>query len=82
MTRGARDLLAEERADERAVYEHVGAKIRARRQELQLTQQELAAAVLLNRTSITNIEAGRQALSVASLLSIADALSTEPGDLL
>jgi transcriptional regulator with XRE-family HTH domain len=82
MTRGSRGLTVEERADERAVYERVGVNIRLTRQMAGLTQQELADEVLLQRTSIANIEAGRQALSVANLLSIADALSVEPGDLL
>lgn len=82
MVRGSRDLTVEERADERAVYKRVGAQIRHAREMAGLSQQHLADEVLLTRTSITNIEAGRQSVSVAVLLSIADALSVEPGDLL
>jgi transcriptional regulator with XRE-family HTH domain len=80
--RGSRGLTIEERADERAVYERVGAKIRARRQQFSLTQQTLADAVLMRRGSIANIERGHQGLTLPVLLSIADALSVEPGDLL
>lgn len=40
----------------------MGAKIRIVREALGLTQDDLATRVGLNRTSVTNIEAGRQRL--------------------
>ena len=43
-----------------------------------LTQEELAHRVHLKRTSITNIEKGRQKLLVHTLFDIADALDIPP----
>ena len=47
-----------------------------------MTQEALAQAVDLTRTSITNVERGRQKLLVHTLVSIADALGVVPGELL
>ncbi len=65
-----------------AVSRRVGARARDRRNDLGLTQRELAAAVGLTRSSIANIEAGRQEFSVANIVAIADALRTTVGALL
>lgn len=64
------------------IYSDVGNKIRQRREELGLTQQALASAVDLSRTSITNIEQGRQKLLVNTLFDIAKALEVSMADLL
>ena len=58
-------------------YASLGAKIRSRRYELGLTQQELSQLIGLSRTSITNIERGRQRLMADQLLAVANALDTQ-----
>lgn len=45
---------------ERELYEHIGYNIWKIRREKGLTQQQLADKMGLSRTSITNIERGRQ----------------------
>lgn len=52
----------------------LGPNIKALRKMARLTQAELAAKVGLERTSITNIENGRQTLNPRTLVLIADAL--------
>jgi transcriptional regulator with XRE-family HTH domain len=57
--------------------DEVGAEIRRLRTERGLRQQDLAELVGLERTSITNIEAGNQTLLLPVLRRIADALDME-----
>jgi transcriptional regulator with XRE-family HTH domain len=64
------------------VYEGLGRLIRARREVLKLTQDALASRVGLTRTSITNLERGRQKIQIHTLYSIAAALEVEPALLL
>ena len=52
----------------------VGAFVRALRCTRQLTQAELAERVGLTRVSITNIEGGRQSLTLDNFYLIVDAL--------
>ena len=52
----------------------IGKHIRALRKMQHLTQAELGAKCGLERTSITNIEMGRQALTTNSINAIAEAL--------
>lgn len=52
----------------------LGTKIKTLRNQAGLTQKQLAEQVGLERTSITNIEAGNQKLHVDSLTAIAAAL--------
>jgi transcriptional regulator with XRE-family HTH domain len=47
-----------------------------------MSQEEFAKAVGLSRTSITNIERGRQPVSLHTLYSMADILGIEAVDLL
>jgi transcriptional regulator with XRE-family HTH domain len=68
--------------DERAVYAEVGARIRATRRRLGLSQAALAEMCGLVRSSVTNIENGRQGMSLPLFLSLADALNVDPADLL
>jgi transcriptional regulator with XRE-family HTH domain len=58
----------------REVNAKLGAAVRARRNELAMTQGELAERIGLSRASIANIEAGEQALTVSALLNFARAL--------
>ena len=62
-----------------------GIAIREHRKRLGLTQAELAKALGMERTSVVNIEAGRQALSVEALVAAATAIRgtlSSPADLL
>jgi len=56
------------------VYEALGRRIRAARLHAGISQDELARRVRLTRTSITNIERGRQQIQVHTLYTIAKAL--------
>ena len=60
----------------------LGARIRARRVELELSQDALARLAGLHPTYISRIEAGLGNISVARLLPLAKALRTSAGDLL
>ncbi|HEY9372570.1 helix-turn-helix transcriptional regulator [Streptomyces sp.] len=60
----------------------VARNARALRKANGLSQADLAHAVGLSRASISNVEAGRQGLSVALLGRIADALGVPPAALL
>lgn len=65
-----------------ALYVAVGQNIRKAREKRGLTQAELASAVSLTRTSITNVERGRQRLLLHTLCDIAAALAVTPSDLI
>lgn len=60
----------------------VGARIKAERQAAGMSQAQLAVAIGMLRTSITNVEAGRQNLPLTTLALIAQALDCAVGDLL
>lgn len=65
-----------------AVHAAVGTRVRYIRETLGITQQDLARRVKLTRTSIANIEAGRQRLQLHTVEQLAAALSTSPRNLL
>ena len=60
----------------------LGAMVRARREQEGMTQSQLAGRVGMTRTSITNIEKGRQKVQLDTLYDIAAALDTSPAELL
>lgn len=64
------------------LYMAVGAAIREARKGAGLTQEVLASAVNVSRTSIVNIESGRQRLPIDLLFDIADVLGVEAASLL
>jgi transcriptional regulator with XRE-family HTH domain len=64
------------------LYSEVGGRIKAARGRLALTQGELGARVGLTRTSVTNIEAGRQKLLLHTLYRMAEVLQVPVVDLL
>lgn len=70
--------------DHQALYEEVGRRIREarKRREPPLTQEALGEMVSLTRTSITNVEKGRQKFLLHTLVDIAAALQVEPASLL
>lgn len=64
------------------LYQRIGEHIRQYRKACQLSQAALAQRVALSRTSITNIENGRQKLLVHQLYAIANVLKIGPQNLL
>ena len=65
-----------------ALYRHLGAKIKAHRRALRLTQQQLADQLGISRASLANVETGRQRVLVHQLFELADQLSISVQDLL
>jgi transcriptional regulator with XRE-family HTH domain len=63
-------------------YRRVGEKIRAKRQELGLSQEGLANAVGLKRPSVCNIEKGRQNILLHTFYEIAETLDVDANALL
>lgn len=70
--------------DHEAFYEEVGRRIQQARKRIKprLTQDGLAQLVNLSRTSITNVEKGRQKLLLHTLIDIADALQVQAATLI
>jgi transcriptional regulator with XRE-family HTH domain len=60
-------------------YAVVGGLIREAREERGVTQEALATLVSLSRTSLTNIERGRQKVQLHTLCRLAAALDVTPG---
>ena len=58
-------------------HQVIGKRIVNRRKELKIRQDVLAKAIGLTRTSVVNIEAGRQRTAIHVIYSIADALQTD-----
>lgn len=65
-----------------AVYERVGGNIKRAREHREVKQSELADALGVTRTVVTNMETGRQAVKVHQLLLIADVLDIPANELL
>ena len=63
-------------------YRDFGAKLRLLRENRGLTQGGLATSVGLTRTSLTNIEKGRQKVLLHTVMEIAAALSVDARELL
>lgn len=66
----------------RGYYAVLGRKIADIRGQLGMTQEALASKISLSRTSIINIEKGRQQLLVHTLVDISRALRVAPSDLI
>jgi len=56
-------------------YKNLGSRIKTARKRVLLTQESLAEKVSLTRTTVTNIEKGRQQLLVHTLVDIAKVLN-------
>ncbi len=65
-----------------SLYQEVGRRLREARQAAGLTQSGLAERVALSRTSITNIEQGRQRLTLDGLMRLAAVVGVAPGQLI
>jgi transcriptional regulator with XRE-family HTH domain len=64
-----------------AFYEQLGLSLMKARRQRRLTQGRLAAAVSVSRTSITNIEKGRQVVPAHLLAKLAQTLNVPIADL-
>jgi transcriptional regulator with XRE-family HTH domain len=68
--------------NKKEVCELFGELLSRRRSEAKLSQRDFGKAVGLSRTSITNIEQGRQPVSLPTLYVMADVLRRDVADLL
>ena len=64
------------------IYKEFGKLLKKNRTEANLTQEALAKRVGLSRTSITNIEKGRQHINLHMLYVLSDSIGIRPPDLL
>lgn len=64
------------------LYIEFGRRLREAREASHLSQDAVAKRVGLSRTSITNIERGRQHVSLHMLYRFASAVGTQPSELL
>lgn len=64
------------------IYEEIGDTVRLRRKQMNLTQKMLSQRINISRTSLANIEAGRQRLMVHQLIKLSSALEMDSRDLL
>lgn len=64
------------------IYRLFGDRVRELREKRNVTQEELGRRVDLSRTSITNIEKGRQRVLLHQMVSIASALEANPEELM
>lgn len=63
-------------------YQIIGRRIKTRREQIQMTQMELAEITELSVPYISYIETGKKKLSVATLVKIANALAISANELL
>lgn len=68
--------------DEATLYKTIGGRLKARRKQLGKSQSWLAERTGLLRTSITNIESGRQKIPLHTLYAACLALNCELTDIL
>jgi transcriptional regulator with XRE-family HTH domain len=68
--------------DEHGIYVRIGRELRIHREQRRLSQARLAETVGLRRTSLVNIEAGRQRLPLHVLYALCSVLEIEPSDVL
>ena len=68
--------------DHEDFYREVGRRVKNARKARSLTQQALASLVSLTRTSVTNIEKGRQKILLHTLAGLAKALQVDYAALL
>lgn len=69
-------------AEKKRLYQNLGAQIRDYRQDTSLSQEKLGEKVGLSRSSIVNIEKGRQRPPLHTLWGIAEALDASLEDLI
>jgi len=75
-------MVDEGSSDGDELHVALGKRIREKRLSSGLTQAQLAERIAISRTSLTNMELGRQRLLVDQLYKVAEVLNTQPRDLL
>lgn len=60
-----------------SIEEKFGKRIKQLRQDLDITQEELAYRCNLHRTYISSVELGKRNISIKNIAKIADALNVE-----
>lgn len=75
-------MLRAEKVDDSSIYVDIGHKVKVQREKLGISQGDLASVTGLTRTSITNLEAGRQRTPIHVLCKIAGALNVKVSALL
>lgn len=68
--------------DPEIVLRIIGSRVRTRRKLHNMNQEDLSKKLKLTRSSVANIETGRQNLGIRRLVQIADALKCDIADLL
>ncbi|MBL9080858.1 MAG: helix-turn-helix transcriptional regulator [Planctomycetales bacterium] len=68
--------------DDKKFLERLGERVRRRREERGLTQQQLGDQCQLHRTFIGSVERGERNVSVLNLRRLATVLRTTPAELL
>jgi transcriptional regulator with XRE-family HTH domain len=63
-------------------YLELGRRVREARTDAGVTQAHLAEEIQMTRSSVANLEAGRQRVPLHLLFAIADMLSVEPASIL
>jgi transcriptional regulator with XRE-family HTH domain len=66
---------------QKQLHKRIGAEIHRLRRSRDVTQEALGRRIRLSRTSVTNIESGRQRTSLDVLFAIARTLKTLPSDI-
>jgi transcriptional regulator with XRE-family HTH domain len=64
------------------LYAEVGRRLRTARKRARLTQAQLADTINMSRSSVANLEAGRQRMPLHLLIWIARVIHVSPADLL
>lgn len=64
------------------LYSYIGEQLKNHREQKHLKQQDVADAIGLERTSITNIERGKQKLPIHVLFNICEVLGVNPSEVL
>jgi transcriptional regulator with XRE-family HTH domain len=71
-----------ERIDDDGLYLYVGVELRKARKVFGATQREVADAVGLPQNSISNIENGKQSVTLSQLYAICAYLNSDPHEIL
>lgn len=64
------------------LYVSIGDHIRVTREQRGVTQQELGAVIGVTRSSVANIEGGRQRIQIHALVAACQALGCDPADII
>ena len=68
-------------AEEAQVAAEIGRRVRARREAIGISQEQLAHATGLHYSTVSHIERGNRSLRVISVLRLAEGLECDPGEL-